>query len=104
MGKLKKELFPAVCWVSGVSPASLCPSVHLPPLLKPGAGGPLLRQLPLHPWRGWEAEGQAEGEWQGCRFSQGRAMQELGLKLAGQVLLVARVSLNPDQIPDGVGG
>ena len=31
-------------------------------------------------------------------------MQELGLKLAGQVLLVARVSLNPDQIPDGVGG
>ena len=31
-------------------------------------------------------------------------MQQPGLKLAGHVLLAARVSLNPDQIPDGVGG
>ena len=64
----------------------------------------MLRWLPLHLWRGWEAEGQAEVEWQGCRVSQGGAMQQPGLKLAGHVLLAARVSLNPDQIPDGVGG
>ena len=80
------------------------PLVHLLPVLKPGTGGPMLRWLPLHLWRGWEAEGQAEVEWQGCRVSQGGAMQQPGLKLAGHVLLAARVSLNPDQIPDGVGG